>query len=57
MTHIPHKDCQLNNKDSAPSPKPTHQSHSNKNNIKHNNLQNNKTKPKIENKKLDFWRP
>jgi hypothetical protein len=28
MTHIPHKYCQLSSKDSAPSPKSTHQSHS-----------------------------
>ncbi len=28
MIHIPHKNCQLNNKDSTPSLKPIHQSHS-----------------------------
>ncbi len=28
VTHTPHKDCQLSNKDSTPSPKPAHQSHS-----------------------------
>jgi hypothetical protein len=55
-THTHHKDYQLSNKDSAPSPKLAHQSPPPplRNNIKHNNLQNNKTKPKIE-KKTRNW--